>query len=472
MFFKTNFSSIKANHAVVIGGSMAGLLAARVLTDHFEQVTIIERDRFSSEVAPRKGIPQAHHQHVLLSRGQQILNQLFPQLKDELIAAGAKLIDLAANIAWLTPVGWGIRFASDFTMLSCSRDLLEWGVRRQLATFTQVRFLQAGEVKGLLSNPDTRTVTGVEVLFLDRVAGSSFEQLHADLVVDASGRSSKTPQWLTALGYPPPEETVINAFLGYASRLYQPPSGFNADWQGFYLQTAPPNISRGCSLLPIEGDRWLLNLVGGGKDYPPTDEAGFLDFMRSLPSPIAYEAIKDAKPLSPIYSYRATENRWRHYERLSCLPDGLVVMGDAACAFNPVYGQGMSTAALGAITLNQCLNFGGLQGLSRRFQKQLAKVNTTPWMLATSEDFRYRITEGGSPIWTTQLMHSYMDQVLLLSTKSVNVRRLLLEVFNLLKPPSVMFQPHIILQVLGSSMKSCAMPGKAFWSQETQVTTD
>jgi 2-polyprenyl-6-methoxyphenol hydroxylase-like FAD-dependent oxidoreductase len=199
----------------------------------------------------------------------------------------------------------------------------------------------------------------------------------------------------------------------------------------------------------------MVTLSGRGRDYPPTDEAGFMDFARSLRSPLLYESIKDAEPLTPIVGYRATENRRRHYEKLSRHPEGFLVIGDAACAFNPVYAQGMTTGALGAEVLDECLRKqrqrrpdGDLTGLARGFQEKLAKVNKAPWTLATGEDFRVRGVEGGTPNAVTRLMHRYIDQVLLLGTKDASVRLVLLKTFNLLKPPPALFGSAIALKVL------------------------
>ncbi|MBW4605851.1 MAG: FAD-dependent monooxygenase [Hassallia sp. WJT32-NPBG1] len=462
MFPKANCSSNIGSHALVIGGSMAGLLAGRILANHFDRVTIIERDKFPEGPVPRKSTPQTSHLHTLLLRGQIFLEHLFPGLRDEMIAAGAPLMDMAADIAWLNPAGWGVRCPSNLTLLAFSRDWLDWNVRRRLAAFTQICFLEEAEVTGLLSNAAGTGVVGVQVRFCNRSERrtTSEERLLADLVVDASGRRSKAPQWLEALGYMPPQETVVNAFLGYASRAYQCPFDFQSDWTGVLIQAAPPTRTRAGLLSPVEGNRWLVTLAGGDRDYPPTDDAGFLDFVRSLPNTIIYDAIKNAEPLSPIYGYRTTENRLRHYERLPRQPEGFVVVGDAVCAFNPVYGQGMTTAILGALTLEDCLQKqrwhradSELTGLARRFQKKLVKVNAVPWLLATNEDYRYLGTEGKTPNWTTRLMHWYMDQVMLLTTEHTNVRLVLLEVMHLLKPPAALFHPGIIAQILRQALK-------------------
>jgi 2-polyprenyl-6-methoxyphenol hydroxylase-like FAD-dependent oxidoreductase len=446
-----------ASHAIVIGGSMAGLLAGRVLTDFFERVTIIERDRFADAPAPRKGVPQARHLHALLTRGRSILEQLFPGILKELAESDALLYDVASDILWHTPAGWGARFKSNLGVLACSRDLLEWSTRRRLAALPRVRFIEERDVVGLVANKDRNLVVGARLRSSNPEEGmpASEEELYADLVVDASGRGSKAPQWLKALGYAQPEETVINSFLGYASRTYERPAELHLDCKGIYIQAAPPEHTRGGIAFPIEGNRWMVTLVGLGRDYPPTDETGFLEFARSLRTPVLYGAIKDAEPLSPIYSHRGTENRLRHYERLSRRPEGFVVVGDSACAFNPVYGQGMTMAALGALALGELLakqsrrqREGELRGFAARFQRRLAKVNQPAWMLATGEDFRVKGAEGGTPDRMTKFMQKYVDNVVLLSTKSASVRRRLLEVFNMEKPPTSLFHPGILIRML------------------------
>jgi 2-polyprenyl-6-methoxyphenol hydroxylase-like FAD-dependent oxidoreductase len=221
------------------------------------------------------------------------------------------------------------------------------------------------------------------------------------------------------------------------------------------MQASPPIITRGGVLLPIEGNRWIMSLTGGGGDYPPTDEHGLADFVRSLPSLDIHNAVKAAKPLSPIFGYRATQNRWRHYETLSRWPDGLVVLGDAACTFNPVYGQGMTIAALAALVLQQCLRDqqnrereNALTGLGRRFQKALAKINKGPWLLATGQDVRYPGVQGARPGFGMKLMHEYMDRVTAQATRHADVRQRFLEVLHMTKPISVLFRPDILFKVL------------------------
>ena len=376
-----------SNSAIVIGGSITGLIAARVLTDYFEQVTIIERDRFPEKPEFRQGVPQSLQVHALLTKGKEILEQLFPGLTSELIENGATETDAVADWRYLFADGWAPSFRSGITIPTCSRNLLENVIRKRLSNYHNLEFLEAHQVSGLLVSIDRQTITGVTV---KSQQNQEFE-LSAQLVVDASGRNSQTPKWLESLGYPKPQETVINSFLGYASRWYQKPPEFVAPWKGVTLMTKPQDCKRGGVLYPVENQTWIVTLAGIGKDYPPTDEDGFLEFARSLRSSEIYEAIKSAQPISPIYGYRRTENRLRHYEKLDKFPENFVVMGDAVCSFNPVYGQGMTVAALAGLTLTNCLKQQKLNqtnpnllGLSRQFQKQLAQINETPWLVASS----------------------------------------------------------------------------------------
>ena len=449
-----------ARHAVVIGAGMAGLWAARVLTEHFARVTIVERDRLPERPDHRRGVPQAYHAHTLLARGQRELERLFPELDDELAAAGAPRVDWTWDCRSFFRTGWVGHYRSGLTTRTCSRDLLEWSVRRALMR-RGVAFLEGCDVLGFCHDAGADRVTGVQVGAWGEQGGDSGapEMLLADLVVDASGRNSRTPEWLAALGYDRVRETVVDPSLGYASRIYRRPPGLCADWQAMVVSNVPTHQPRGGVIYPIEGGRWLVTLAGIGGDYPSSDEDAFLAFARSLATPALHAAIADAEPLSPIRGYRRTENRLRHYERLSRWPEGFVALGVAACTFDPVYGQGMTVSALGARVLDRCLRAqrrwhpdGDLHGLGRRFQRRLALSNLTPWLLATGEDFRWPTTVGGRPGLPTRLAHRYMDRVLALLVEDATVAQAFFTVLHLLKPPTTLLRPPILRRVLAGAI--------------------
>jgi flavin-dependent dehydrogenase len=436
-------STRNGEHAVVIGGSMSGLLAARVLAGHYDRVTVLERDRLPEGPEARKGTPQARHIHVLLTAGRRVLERMFPGLIRDLIAASAEDYDATADVEWLSPAGPCVRFPSGIRLLGATRDLIEWGVRTRTVGEARIRVRTRVDVTGLRLDPSAARVVGVELE--DRSGPEKHsEALDAELVVDAAGRGSRVPQWLEALGYPRPRETVVNGFLGYATRFVRPPAGWTADWKAFYIQCAPPLRRRGGVIAPVENGQWIVTVAGGGKDYPPTDEDGFRAFARSLIDPRFARAYEAAEPLTSIVGTRSTENRIRHYEELDRRPEGLLVTGDAACVFNPVYGQGMSSAAIAAEVLDACLVRGRADGLAARFQKRLAKVNTRPWILATGEDYRYIEVEGPPPGRLVRLTHRYIDRVVALAARSPRVRQRFMEVLHLVRSPASLFAPGLL----------------------------
>jgi 2-polyprenyl-6-methoxyphenol hydroxylase-like FAD-dependent oxidoreductase len=269
--------------------------------------------------------------------------------------------------------------------------------------------------------------------------------LEADLVVDASGRTSRAPQWLVELGYPAPRETIINSFLGYASRIYEAPSPDVRDWKALFFQARPPNGTRAGVLFPVEGGQWHVTLIGVGRDYPPTDEAGFLAFARTLPSPLLAAAIAAARPMTRITGYRRTENQLRRYDELRQWPEHFVVIGDAACSFNPVYGQGMSAAGESVLVLDGWLR---ANTPTRDFQVRLRRALGAAWLLATGEDFRYPTTEGGRPNAATRLTHRYLDRVLATATTDDVVADAFLAVVQMVASPPTLCAPGVFARTL------------------------
>jgi 2-polyprenyl-6-methoxyphenol hydroxylase-like FAD-dependent oxidoreductase len=443
-------------HAVVAGAGMAGLLAARVLADHFTQVTVVDRDRLPDRPEVRAGVPQSRHLHVLLGRGLECLERLLPGFEADLRAAGAPVVE-GSDSLWLNAAGWSRRYRSPIRLLGASRELVEWTARTRVAALGNVRLVDGCEVVGLLAGGGQQNEpAGVRLRPRGPSAGRAGggADLAAELVVDASGRGSRAPQWLAGLGYAAPAETRINPLLGYASRRYRVPAGFQAGWRMLVINAKPPGNPRSGALVPIEGDRWMVALIGAGRDYPPTDEAGFLAFARSLRSQLLYDTIKDAEPLSPIYSFRHADNQRRHYERLRRWPERLLVVGDAACSFNPIYAQGVTVAAMTAVALDDALTrdgqraAGNLAGLARRFQQQVARTNAGAWTMATGEDLRYPWTEGARADLPTRLMHRYADRLLAVANGNAAVNTAFVNVVNLRDPPASLFRPSVLLPVL------------------------
>jgi len=442
-------------HAVVIGSSIAGLTAARVLTDHCERVTIIERDIAPTVKEFRKGVPQARHPHILLKGGEQVLESLFPGLRRELFANGALPINMGSDMDWFMLGQWRKKFTSSITNVACSRPLLESAIHSRLMVHPKVTFLQESEAVGLLVDESMRRVAGIRTRSR---RDQTITEIKAEIVVDASGRDSDTPRWLNALGFPAPTEDSVTSKPGYATRIYNIPANFKEEWKAIYIQPSAPDLTRGAIIVPMEGNRWHVTVFGMAGDYPPTTEAGFLEFAQSLPDQRIYEAIKDATPLTEVWSFRRGENRLRHYEQLSSYLEGFMVFGDAVYALNPVYGQGMTVAALAGMEMDKCLREqqtahpdGNLAGLAKAFQKQLATVIAGPWQLATGEDRRWNVDENIAPAdFPTRMIQNYMGKLFQVSLTDTSVSEAFFHVQQMLKPPTSLFHPKVLWKVLST----------------------
>ncbi|MDX1478172.1 MAG: hypothetical protein R3301_10745 [Saprospiraceae bacterium] len=427
--------------AVVIGASMAGLLTARVLSDFHDEVVIIEKDVVPDEPASRKGQPQTRHLHGLLARGLDVLESLLPGLTVELIQHGAIYDDMGSAIRWYQFGGYRRQFVSGLMGVIQSRPLLEFLVRRRVLALPGVRLMDRCSADRLAISRGT--VTGLHVLLDGRPA-----LLSSDLVVDCAGRGSRTASWLAEAGFPSPKTSEVTVHLGYATRTYR--------WEEDHLTGArlcmslpsPPQVRRSGFLLPIEGKRWMLTMAGWHRDYPPTDEEGFNAFARSLPLPDIYRIIRSAEPLSDILPYRFKSSRRFHYEKLSTFPDGLLVLGDAVASFNPVYAQGMTSAAMQANALHACLQK-GLRGhaLSRQYFKKVARLVDIPWQLATGEDFRFPETTGPKPAGT-DLLNTYVTRVHKATHRDTAVYGQFLQVMNMVEPPTSLLCPRMLWRVL------------------------
>ena len=434
------------DHAVVLGASMAGLLAARVLTEGYGQVTVIDRDELCEAAAHRRGVPHGRHIHALAARGQQVLEELFPSLTAELVAAGAPAGDMLIDARFCVG-GHRLREARTGLMLLCaSRPFLEGHVRARVRALPNVRFLDRCDVAGLATTPDDRRVIGAQVL--RRADGSVEELLGADLVVDASGRGSRAPAWLEALGYHRPERQEVQIGLGYATRTYRlPPDALGGRMA--MLDAATPQLPRTGALQKLEGGRWMLTLAGILGDHPPTDPEGYLAFARSLRFPDIYEAIHDAEPLDEPVGFRFPASVRHRYERLGRVPAGFLVMGDAACSFDPIYGQGMSVAALEALTLRRHLGQ-GTEPQPRRWFRDLSRVVDVPWDMSAGADLALPGVPGHRT-FKMRLLGGYLSRLHAAAADDAHLSTAFIRVAGLVAPPQTLMRPSIALRVLRGS---------------------
>ncbi|HYR97243.1 MAG TPA: FAD-dependent monooxygenase [Candidatus Binatus sp.] len=450
--------------AVVIGGSIAGLCAARVLADYFDAVTVVDRDSYPAGTLERAGVPQSRHVHALLARGSRELERLFPGFERRMLAAGAHEVDFGRDFAALRGDGWAPREQSGITTLFASRTLLEATVRDLLRQVPRVELLERMSVTGLVADGDgRRRARGVRAR---PRAGGPEEVLPADLVVDASGRASKSTEWLRSLGLEPPAETVVDSFSGYATRWYQAPDPARWPrewwWKGIWIDPKEPDHMTAGVLFPVEDGRWIVTIAGISGHYPPSDEDDFTLALARLRSPLIARAVGLAEPISPVYCNRAMANRFRHYERWAERLDGFIAIGDSACAFNPVYGQGMTTAAVAAGILADCLDRVGpaSTALPREFFRVQGRFLRDPWGLATGADFHFPATEGDRPP-LLGLFGAYTDALFAAAADDAEIRRVLIEVFNMLEPPSRLFGLPTIGRVAMRSLWRRLQPGTA-----------
>jgi 2-polyprenyl-6-methoxyphenol hydroxylase-like FAD-dependent oxidoreductase len=446
-------TNTRHQHAVVIGGSIAGLLTARVLSEQFAQVTILERDTLPDGYAHRKGAPQSHHAHALLAGGAQILEQLFPGIAADWQAAGARTWDVGEGLELVVATGRAPRLITGIRYYTVSRVLVEGSIRQRVRRIPTVTIRQGVEVTGLHTDAGHSVVDGVWL----RAGGSREEPqfFAADLVVDASGRGSKLPIWLESLGYDKPAKTVVTAHGGYASRWYALPADVRGGSAISWVVLQPPHTPRAGVILPAEGDTAVVTLLGTNGTYPPADAAAFTAYAAALPDPMLAEIIRQATPISDIAVYRRIESQMWHYDQMRNLPERLLVLGDAYVSLNPLYGQGMTVAAMSAAALRTTLlKHPSPDGLGRTFQKNLARVIAPFWQIATSEDLRWPAVEGARPTAATRFLHWYMDYVMALIPRHPDVFITFLQVQHGLAAPTALFKPRVLLPILAHALRN------------------
>jgi 2-polyprenyl-6-methoxyphenol hydroxylase-like FAD-dependent oxidoreductase len=452
---------LRTDHAVVLGGSMAGLLAATVLAEIYPGVTVLDRDELAPGVVARRGAPQGRHIHALLARGQQVLEELFAGLTDELVALGAPVGDMLDDARLLFGGHRLARAKTGLNVLSVSRPLLEDRVRARVWALGNVRFAPPCDVVGLRLSHDGRRVRGVDVL--RRADASARETIDTDLVVDATGRGSRTPKWLESLGFDRPEEDRVRVDVGYATRRYRlPGDGLGGDIG--CVHGPAPDRHRGGALARIEGDVWILTLFGMLGDHPPKDPAGFSTFARSLQFGDLADAIVHGEPLDDPIGFRFPANVRRRYERMRRCPEGLLVFGDAHCSFNPIYGQGMTVAGLQALALRDHLRSAAGSN-TRSVLRTLARVIDVPWELALGADLSVPGVEGPRPL-RRRAITRYVTRLQAAAAADPQLSRAFVRVTGLIDRPETLLRPATALRVLRprASVKQQAGTGEALAS--------
>jgi 2-polyprenyl-6-methoxyphenol hydroxylase-like FAD-dependent oxidoreductase len=376
-----------ATRGVVLGGGWAGMLTAHVLARHLESVTVVERDTLPDGPQHRKGQPQARHVHILWSSGASIVENLLPGTTERLLANGARRIGFHRDVVTLTAPGWQYRFPATAFAVMCTRPLLDWVVRDQILSGGRIQVEQGTEVVDLTG--DGGRITGVRVRDAD---GGEPRLLEADLVVDATGRASRLGAWLAGLGLPAVEQAVVDAGVGYATRVFKAPEGMDSTFPAINIgadhRTRQPG--RFGVVYPVEDGRWMVTLTSTRGAALPTREDEFAGFAKQLRHPIVSDLIGVGEPISSVFRSHSGANRRLYPERMARWPEGLLVVGDSLAAFNPVYGHGMSAAARAAVTLDAELAGDALgEGGTRRIQRALSEKADDPWIMAGLKDIQY-----------------------------------------------------------------------------------
>ncbi|MCX4976523.1 NAD(P)/FAD-dependent oxidoreductase [Streptomyces sp. NBC_00620] len=429
--------------AVVIGSSAAGLFAAAALTE-FADVTLVERDTLPEGPEARRGVPQARHAHLVWSGGVSAFNELLPGVVEDMVASGARLAHIMGDMVSRAPNEvWFRRFSSTHHRnLVCSRELLDKGLRDRVLADERITLLQDTNALDLVG--DANRITGV------RISGTDGEQiLTADLVIDASGRGSRTPKWLESLGLAPVAIREVDAGFAYATRLYRAPgTTAQSNFPLINVQANPAKApGQGGIILPIEGNRWIVTLSGSRGGEPTDHPDAFLDFALALGDPIIGELLKEAQPIGDVATSHSTANRRRYYEDAARWPDGFTVIGDAIASYNPVYGHGLTVAAQCAIAVRDVLRSTSLTapGTARRLQRAAARPVAAAWDLAVGQDAFYPGATGTPPKLAERFLARFVDRAVETGARNPRALGALLDVMSLEKAPTRLFSPDMLI---------------------------
>lgn len=436
--------------AVVLGGSIAGLFAARVLSDAYDEVVIVDRDKLVGVDGPRRSRPQGKHINAMHVRGRLVLEELYPGITDELIADECPTGDYAGDCRWYFNGRPLKRESIDYIAVPATAPLMERHIRERTQALPNVVFAEEREVLGLETAAEHRKVVGVRVQRTRR--GAKDEVIAADLVVDATGRGSRTPVWLEEMGYGRVEEERKKIGLGYTTQHYRMPEGVDP-WHGdlAVIPVAYPDSPRGAIFTKTDHGKIELTVYGLLGDHPPTDQAGFYEFVKSLSVPDIYEALQYAIPIDEPVAFRYPTTIRRHYESLDRFPDGLLVVGDAVTSFNPVYAQGMTVAALSALTLRGHLHSGAAPQPLQFFRDLAKDVVDAPWEMTNTVDLGFPGVEGERP-FKVRFGQKFLRLVQIAATRDAKVTSAYMRAAGMVDGPEALQRPGFILRVLWNAL--------------------
>ena len=436
----------RGRHAVVVGAGIAGLCAARILADAFDEVVLIDRDPLPDEPVVRDGVPQARQIHILWEAGRATLEELFPGYSEDLVAAGGVSINGQRDFYMYSQGNYLAAGSNPFPLYAATRPLYEQLLRRRVSDHDDIHLRGSCPFVGYLADDAATTIKGVVV----RNQDGEQEELAADLVVDATGRTSRTPDWLSNHGYTPPATEEVHIDLAYTATCIERPAD---DARMIGALAAPPR-TRGGAVLPVEDDRWLVNLHGIHGDHPPRNIEDAKDFAASLPIPIVNELLDEYPMMSEeIAFYPFPSNRRYRYEDLDLFPDGLLVIGDAIASFNPIYGQGMSVAALEALMLHDVLATDHQEPLAVSFFDRVTEIIDPAWMLATGADFSFPQTRGKKPRGAA-FLNWYLSRLFRKAHTDSVLTDAFTRVLSMQQHPTSLLRPSVLWRVLRPSLRA------------------
>jgi 2-polyprenyl-6-methoxyphenol hydroxylase-like FAD-dependent oxidoreductase len=432
-------------HAVVLGASVSGLLAARVLADFYDQVTVVERDVLPTDPVNRRGVPQGGLIHAAAARCTQILDELFPEFVDELADMGVEnWYEGDLSKLWFSVGGHQMLRSgtapNPAVIWFPSRPVLEWNLRRRVKAMANVMFLEGHDLVSLTATSDRGRVTGVRVVDRDT---DRMRTLTADLVVDSLGRASRTPFFLEQLGYRRPPEDELTVRLAYACQLLRiAPGAVREHMIAVFPEPGRPKMF---GMIRYENDTWMFGVGALAGADPPSRRADMLSFAADFAPVHALEAIRTAEPVGEVVQYRVPSNLWRRYDKMRRTPDGLLVIGDAVCSFNPIYGQGMTVAALQTMVLRDCLRSGD-RDLPRRFFRASAKKIRVAWQTAVGSDLTLPEVVGPRPV-SMRITNAFLERVLTAGEVDPIVAGQFMRVTAMVDSPVRLLRPAILLRV-------------------------